>query len=179
LTRGRNETREVVLSLGSNLGDREGSLRAALEALSGELDIAAVSSLYETDPIGVTDQPAFLNLAVAGRTSKSPEDLLVAVKRIEAAVGRRPTFRWGPRVVDIDIVLYGDEIVRTPALTIPHKELARRAFVLVPMAEIVPNRVHPESGKTVARLLAEVPGRDGVRLYQAPNLSSDHGSPSM
>src|SRR5690348_10007395 len=119
-------TRPVYLSLGSNLGDREGNLRAAIERLEAFLAIDAISSLYETDPVGPPDQPRFLNLALAGRTGLEPLELLARIKAIEAGVGRRPTYRWGPRVVDIDIVLLGDVVMETEELTIPHREMRNR-----------------------------------------------------
>jgi len=156
-------TTPVYLSLGSNLGDRSGNLRAAVEALRAEMPITALSSLYETDPLGVRDQPAFLNLALVARTDRSPEDLLLSVKDIERRLGRRPTFRWGPRVVDLDIILFDDQVVDTPQLVIPHREMASRAFVLVPLAEIASDVRHPVLKMTIRDLLERVPGRESVR----------------
>ena len=172
-------TQEAVLSLGSNLGNREGNLRAALQRLAAAVRVTSVSSVYESEPVGVTDQPAFLNLVVVAQANQSPGDLLSVVKEIERAVGRVPTFRWGPRVVDVDILVYGDQIIDLPNLVIPHAEMTNRAFVLVPLAEIRPGLLHPTLGRTVEDLLAEVPGRDTVRLYQSPKRSSDNGSPRL
>jgi 2-amino-4-hydroxy-6-hydroxymethyldihydropteridine diphosphokinase len=155
----------IYLSLGSNVGDREANLHAALGALADKVRIDAVSSLYETDPVGITDQPPFLNLAAGGTTDLAPRELLTFVKEIEHEIGRRPTFRWGPRVVDIDILLYGDESVAEPDLTIPHVEMPNRAFVLVPLTDIAPDAVHPGLGMSVRQLLASVPGGESVRPY--------------
>jgi 2-amino-4-hydroxy-6-hydroxymethyldihydropteridine diphosphokinase len=156
----------IYLSAGSNIGDREAQLKEAIDRLRGTVDVRDVSPLYETDPVGVTDQPAFLNLAVSADTDLSPLDLLNAVKRIEWEIGRRPTFRWGPRVVDIDILLYGDEVVSEPDLAIPHPEMINRAFVLVPLADIAPRAIHPPTGKTIQGLRDEAPGLETVRRYQ-------------
>jgi len=155
-------TQRVYLSLGSNLGDRERNLRAAVAALKQHLELEAVSSWYETEPVGVVDQPGFLNLAVAATTSLDPSELLRLAKRIEEQIGRRPTYRWGPRLIDIDILLYADRVVEEPDLTIPHRELAHRAFVLVPLAEIDPQAFHPVLHRTVQEL-ADAADTDGVR----------------
>lgn len=159
-------TEDVYLSLGSNVGDREANLRTAIELLARHVEVSAVSSLYETDPVGVADQPPFLNLAVAGRTDLDPAELLRRVKAIEREVGRVPTYRWGPRVIDVDVLLYGDQVIRTDSLVIPHPEMLKRAFVLVPLAQIAPSAVHPVAARTIAELAEEVTGRDSVRLYQ-------------
>lgn len=144
----------VQLSLGSNLGDRAGSLRAALRALMSVagVELKSWSHCYETEPIGFTEQPAFLNMAVEIETALVPLELLKAVKSIEAAIGRQKTDRWGPREIDIDIILWGDAEYASERLTLPHAAFRERAFVLVPMAEIAPEVVDPVTGETIAAL---------------------------
>lgn len=130
----------VYLGLGSNLGDREGNLRKALALLdgNGKLRVTRVSGIYETDPVGYKDQPPFLNLVAEAVSWVSPRELLGLVKGVEASLGRKPTFRWGPRVMDIDILLYGGLSVNEPDLQIPHPRMWERGFVLVPLAELLP-----------------------------------------
>ena len=158
----------VYLSLGSNLGDRAEHLRRALEAVATLPDTRRVaqSSVHETVPWGVTDQPSFLNLAAAIETALGPLELLNAVKALETGLGRRPGPRWGPRVIDVDIVLFGDTVMDTPELTLPHPRFRERAFVLAPLAEIAPDAPDPVSGKTVAELLALLP--DAERASATP-----------
>jgi 2-amino-4-hydroxy-6-hydroxymethyldihydropteridine diphosphokinase len=165
-------TTYVYLSLGSNLGDRLGNLRAAVAALRQVGALTALSSVYATEPVGVTDQPSFLNIALAAETERTPRDLLDQVKRIEAEVGRRPTYRWGPRVIDIDIILYDELVLDTPELVIPHPEMANRAFVLVPLAEIAPHVIHPVLQVSMEELRDRAPDRDTVLLY-APAAALD------
>ncbi len=141
------------------------NLRAALDALQGPVRTTRVSSWFETDPVGVRDQPPFLNLAVQAETTLEPGDLLSEVKRIEYEVGRRPTFRWGPRVVDIDILLYGDLVLETPDLVIPHPRMEQRAFVLVPLAQLASSRIYPGRTITIGELASQVDGRAGVMPY--------------
>jgi len=141
---------EVGLALGSNIGDKAGNIGRALQMLEegGALTITARSSLYRTAPWGVEDQDWFVNVCALAETSLSPEALLARCKSVEAELGREKSFRWGPRLIDVDILFYGDERIETPDLTVPHKELFNRAFVLVPLAEIAPGRVI--AGRTVA-----------------------------
>ena len=136
-------TRAVALALGSNLGDRVGNIMAALERLFAgpELAFAAASSVYETPPWGVTDQPAFANAAVIGETALAPDALLAFVQRIEIAGGRVPGVRWGPRAIDVDLIAIEGVALAAPHLTLPHPRLFERAFVLVPLAEIAPDRI--------------------------------------
>ncbi len=144
----------ILLSLGSNQGDRAGNLRAAVRALNERdgVRVAAVSRGYATAPMGVVDQPDFLNAAVVVETELTPLELLDAVKEIETRLGRGATYRWGPRVIDIDIVLAEDTVITSDMLTLPHPEFRSRAFVLKPLAEIAPDDIDPLTGKTVAEL---------------------------
>ena len=153
----------VCLALGSNLGDRLANLEAAIARLAPAVEVAARSAVYETAPMYVTDQPAFLNMAVRGETALAPEALLAHLKAIEAELGRRSGgVRFGPREVDLDILLYGDVVLATPALELPHPRMAERAFVLRPLADVAAEVRHPVLGRTIAELLAEAPGADTV-----------------
>lgn len=153
------------IALGSNLGDRPLNLARAREHLAAKIKITRASSIYETDAWGVTDQPRFLNQVVEGKTSLAAADLLQFLKQIEQELGRRKTFRYGPRVIDLDILILGDLALDTPDLSVPHPRIAERAFVLVPLAELAPDLNLPGSQKTIQELLA-VLGTSGVKLYE-------------
>ncbi|MDO8750299.1 MAG: 2-amino-4-hydroxy-6-hydroxymethyldihydropteridine diphosphokinase [Dehalococcoidia bacterium] len=158
----------VFLGFGSNMGSREGHLGRGLALLARSLELVATSSVYETDPWGFTEQPPFLNMVCYGCTDMVPAELLLCCQDVERQVGRKPAFRYGPRVLDIDILAYGDQVIETPGLVIPHPSLHERAFVLVPLAEIAPEWEHPVLRKRASQLLAEVSGREGVRLWGGP-----------
>ena len=156
----------VFLGLGSNLGDREENLIRGLRLLEGAgFAVAARSSLYETEPVGGPPQGPYLNQVVRGETDLSPEALLAACLAAEAALGRVRRERYGPRTLDVDILLYGDLVQDAPKLEIPHPRLHERLFVLVPLAEVGALAVHPRLGLTVAELKARCPDRSQVALY--------------
>jgi len=156
----------VYLSIGSNLGDRHGRIRAALQDLAAAgIEPAAVSAVYETEPLGLTDQPWFLNLAAEARTSLDPEAVLDRCQQIELAHGRVRSFPGAPRTLDIDILLYDDLRLSSPRLHIPHPRIAERRFVLVPMAEIAGGVVHPLLGLEFRTLLARCGDSSQVRRH--------------
>jgi 2-amino-4-hydroxy-6-hydroxymethyldihydropteridine diphosphokinase len=142
----------AYVGLGANLGDREGTIRAAVAALPGVL---AVSSLRETEPVGLTDQPRFLNGVAALETELSARDLLDTLLALERRLGRERRERWGPRTIDLDLLLFGEEAIDEPGLTVPHPRLHERRFALEPLAEIAPDALIPGRGR-VANLLAEL-----------------------
>ncbi len=149
----------VAFGLGSNLGDRARFLRDGVAGLSGVLEDIAVSGFWDTAPIG-PPQPRYLNAAVTGRTELEPEELLAIAQKIEQRARRVRTQRWGPRTLDVDLLLVGDRTIATPALTVPHPRLAERAFVLRPLAEVAGDWVVPGAGVpdvTVEELLARLP----------------------
>ncbi len=143
----------AYVGLGSNLGDREGTLRRALALLAERVDVEAVSSFRETDPVGVLDQPRFVNAAARVETELTPRELLEALLAVERTLGRERRERWGPRTVDLDLLLYGGESLDEPGLTVPHPRLHERRFVLEPLAELNPGLVVPGRGQ-VQDLLA-------------------------
>lgn len=156
----------VYLALGVNLGDRAANLAEARSRLAERVYITKVSRVYETAPWGILDQPDFLNQAVQGETDLDPFELLTFVKRIERDMGRDPTaIRYGPRPIDIDILFYDDLELATDALVIPHPELAHRAFVLAPLADIAPDLHIPATNCTVAERLTQV-DLSGVWLFE-------------
>jgi 2-amino-4-hydroxy-6-hydroxymethyldihydropteridine diphosphokinase len=143
----------IYLALGTNLGDRFANLRAAIAALAPQVRVETESRIYETPPWGFIDQPAFLNMALRAETDLPPADLLAFLKQLESALGREPTFRNGPRLIDIDILFYDDMVLDTPPLVIPHPRLHERDFVLVPLADIAPDFIHPVLQQSIRTLL--------------------------
>lgn len=155
------DTVKVYLGIGSNLGNRQSNLDRAIEMLSERMKVSHVSSVYDTEPLDNPDQPRFLNIVAEVATRLSPEGLLTLARGIESKMGR--TSKTGqPRVIDIDILLYADLVMDTPELTIPHPRMTQRAFVLVPLAEIAPDLVHPVFGQTITELKEAVKEVQGV-----------------
>jgi len=143
----------VYLALGSNIGDRLANLKQAIASLPPQMEVKARSHVYETPPWGHTDQPMFLNQTLKVTTYVDPEPLLRHIKRLEIALGRKSTFRNGPRLIDIDILFYDDLVLDTPALTLPHPRLHERGFVLLPMMDIAPDLIHPVKKKSIREMI--------------------------
>jgi 2-amino-4-hydroxy-6-hydroxymethyldihydropteridine diphosphokinase len=164
----------VYLALGSNVGNREENLREAERRLRHlAITVKQVSSIYETAPVDYLDQPWFLNSVLEAETDLPPHELLRRMREIESAMGSQKPFAKGPRLIDLDILLYGDETIATPDLQVPHPRMLERLFVLVPLAEIVPTYRHPSWHGTVAELLQKTPDRSEVRKHAR---KSDPGS---
>ena len=159
----------VYLGLGSNEGDRLANLRGAAQRLHAEVTFISFSSVYETEPVGFADQPWFLNAVLEGYTELSPAELLRLALDIEEALGRERSIPNGPRTIDIDILLYGDERIESPALTIPHPRLTERGFTLCPLTEIAPLVEHPLSGETMENILATAADLEETRHFADQN----------
>ncbi len=159
-------THTIYLSLGSNLGDRPQNLHNAISFLPPKVQSIRQSSIYETEPWGYADQPAFLNMVIEGETDLEPPDLLIFLKEIEVSMGRQETFRFGPRLIDLDILFFDKLILDSPTLTIPHPRIIERAFVLIPLAEVAPEMVHPVLKKTVQELKTAVDA-SSIELFQS------------
>jgi 2-amino-4-hydroxy-6-hydroxymethyldihydropteridine diphosphokinase len=158
--------KRVYLSLGTNLGDREANLRAAIAALPGAgVELGRISPLYETEPVDYLDQPWFLNCVVEGETKLGALELLHALREIETRMGSKKEFAKGPRLLDIDILLYGNETIATAELQVPHPRMLERKFVLAPLAEIAPELRHPTWKGTVQELEKTTSDRSQIRKY--------------
>jgi len=157
---------EVLLGLGSNLGDRLANLQRAVDALGAEVGVRVTRSsrVWETEPVGGPEQPDFLNAVISVETDLEPHDLLAACNRVEALLGRTRDIRWGPRTIDIDVLLFGDRTIDDPVLTVPHPRLARRAFVLMPLLELDPDPILPDGRRLLDVRLSPA----GVRPHAPP-----------
>lgn len=154
--------------LGSNIGDRDGYLKEAVEAIANleGSEVRRVSSVYETEPWGKKDQGMFLNQVVEVETELEPRELLTACQKIERTLGRKRRERWGARTVDIDILLYGEAVIDEETMKVPHPHISQRRFVLVPLAEVVPEVSIPGLGETVRDVLKRCPDRGNVKFYK-------------
>ena len=158
----------VYLSLGSNIGDRENNLRKAIRALTkANVRVTRVSSFYETEPVDLREQPWFVNCVVRGETQTPALDLLRALRGIEAHMGSAKLVPKGPRLIDIDILLYGDATVDRPELQVPHPRMLQRKFVLVPLAEIAPNLKHPSWSGTAKQIVSNLADSSAVHKFEA------------
>jgi len=165
----------AFIALGANLGDRLATIQAAIGALAKLGKVNAISSIYETDPVGLTEQPSYLNAVLELETELTADDLLAALLNIEREHGRERTFRNAPRTLDLDLVLFGDDRRKSERLTLPHPRMHERAFVLVPLAEIAPDLVIAGPNATVTELLARQDPDSGVRRF-APQVPGDRQS---
>jgi 2-amino-4-hydroxy-6-hydroxymethyldihydropteridine diphosphokinase len=164
----------VYLSLGTNIGDREVFLQEAVQLLSQKekMHIEAVSSIYETDPVGFTEQPPFLNIVLKAKTSFSALEMLGVCMEIENELGRKREIRWGPRTIDLDILLYNHDNIKSENLIIPHPRMKERAFVLIPLAEIDATIEIPDTGMPLEQYLHYLQGREGVKLWKTADAFS-------
>lgn len=160
----------IYLGLGSNEGDREQNLQKAIKKLrqSKEINVTKLSSIFESEPIGYINQSWFLNAVIEVESNFKPYDLLQFIKDIEEELGRRKTFRWGPRIIDIDIISYGNYVLKSSRLTIPHPQMHFRKFVLIPLFEIAPYYIHPVSKLSVWQMIQQSPDNK-VYLYKTFN----------
>lgn len=165
--RGSREN-EVFIGMGSNLGPARGNFERALRSISEFSTVLAVSSLYESDPVGLVGQPKFANAVAKTRTGLSPFGLLDRLKAVEREMGRKKTARWGPRVIDLDIVFYGDLVMESDSLVIPHPRAHERRFVLEPLLEIEPAARHPGTGASLRDILSGFGNSQAVSRMEGP-----------
>lgn len=167
---------KVYLGLGSNIGDRESYLREAVQSILKQPDIRDLitSSIYETEPVGYTNQDNFLNVVICFYTSESPMECLDLLQRIEKELGRKRIIHWGPRTIDIDLLLYGNAIINSERLIVPHPRILERAFVILPMAEIDPNLKIPGQGD-IRDVIRDLQGKEGVRKWKKRHWLTESG----
>lgn len=172
-----NTNTQAYIALGSNLGDREELLKQAVEHLEQQsgVQIVKVSGIYETDPVGYTDQPAFLNMAVSVKTSLSPFELLHVLFDVEQHLGRVRDIRWGPRTIDLDLLLYGDVTMDEEELTLPHPRMMERAFVLVPLRDVIDSSHPLQDLVSTSAAAALQDGKEGITLWKITNWLSESG----
>ncbi|MCK0473654.1 2-amino-4-hydroxy-6-hydroxymethyldihydropteridine diphosphokinase [Halalkalibacter sp. APA_J-10(15)] len=165
----------AYIALGSNIGKRQAHLEKAIDLLSREamIDVCALSSIYETDPVGYEDQQSFLNMVISIRTSLTSEQLLEITQKIERDCGRTREIKWGPRTIDLDILLYDQENMEMEHLIIPHPRMWERAFVLVPLKEIAPTLYVADKGQTVEELYNTLPDKEGVKVWSTLDDASE------
>ena len=154
---------EAYVGLGTNIGDREANLQRAMDLLADSETVTATSPIYETEPVGYTDQPWFLNCVIALHTSLGPRALIERLQEIELQMGKATPFANGPRIIDIDLLLYETLVIDEPELRVPHARMHERRFVLAPLADVAPNTIHPTLGATIASLLSGLPKDEQVR----------------
>lgn len=164
----------AYVAMGANLGDRLGTLRLAVDLLGRLGTVEAVSSVYETEPVGYADQPSFLNMVVGLETSLEPVVLMQSLLDIEQELGRIRSFQNAPRTLDLDLLLFGDRVTAEPMLTLPHPRMRERAFVLVPLTEIAADALDPINGQTIETLLGKLGDVSGVRVFAPPFELSAH-----
>lgn len=165
-TLGEDDT-VAFLSIGTNLGDRERYLLAAMESLEKKsIKILAKSPIYETEPVGFADQPNFLNMVIQIATDLSAEELLMETMGIEKEQHRVRVKRWGPRTLDLDILFFGDQVIDEPHLLVPHPRASERAFIVLPLKDIAPDFIHPVLGVSIQELAKNVPGKEGVKKWK-------------
>ncbi|WP_018753563.1 2-amino-4-hydroxy-6-hydroxymethyldihydropteridine diphosphokinase [Paenibacillus sanguinis] len=173
-TSSTSEFSEAYIALGANLGDREATLMKAITALQEhpEIKVLRGSHLYETDPVGYLDQPCFVNMAAALRTTLAPEELLSVMLDVEQRLGRERKIRFGPRTVDLDLLWVGGREMNTASLTLPHPRMMERAFVLIPLSDIVPEGEPSGLYENIHRALGTIDGKEGVRFWKTYNWHS-------
>ena len=162
----------VLLGLGTNMGDRRRNLQEAVARLRTAMTVTAVSPVYETAPWGDTEQPDFFNICLAAETTQAPLELLQFLKQTETELGREKSRRWGPRLIDIDILAYENQVIQEKNLMIPHPHIAERTFVLAPLADIAPEWVHPLTGRSVTQMLTAV-YRTDIHLLPEPLFNNE------